>query len=101
MNELFDARTVFVAATISHGLLGLAQHRPQLDGPRPRHVVRRALQGGVALGAGALACNYLARGRTGAGIATALLSAGVLLITAEKSPHIPTPGRTSPLFYRS
>lgn len=86
MTKPFDARAVFLAGTISHGLLGLAQHRPALDEPRPQHTIRRALQGGVALGAGALACNYLTQGRNGAGVATALLAAGALLLTTEKPP---------------
>ncbi len=100
MNKPFDARAVFLAGTISHGLLGLAQHRPELDEPRPQHVIKHAMQGGVALGAGALACNYLAQGRNGTGVATVLLAAGALLLTAEKPPGLLPDQQPNPLISR-
>lgn len=85
MSEAFNVRAVAVAGAISHGLLALAQHRPDLDEQLPRHVVRRALQGGAALGTGALVWNCFSRGHAGTGMATVLLAAGALLLTTEKS----------------
>lgn len=87
MNEpfTFNVRAIAVAGAISHGLLALAQHRPDQDDQLPRHVARRALQGGSALGTGALAWNCFSRGSMATGMTTVLLTAGVLLVTAEKS----------------
>lgn len=88
MSEPFNVRAIAVAGAISHGLLALAQQRPDQDDQLPRHVARRALQGGTALGTGALAWNCFTRGNTATGMTTVLLAAGALLLTAEKSAGI-------------
>jgi len=85
MNEPLNVRAVAVAGAISNGLLALTQHHPGQDEQLTRHVIRRALQGGAALGAGALAWNCFSRGHAGTGMATVLLAAGALLLTTEKS----------------
>jgi len=100
MNEPLNVRAVAVAGAISNGLLALAQHHPGQDDQLPRHVVRRTLQGGTALGAGALAWNSFSRGHAGTGVATVLLAAGVLLLTAEKPPSLLPDQQPNPLIAR-
>ena len=100
MNEPLHVSAVAVAGVISHGLLALAQHRPDHDEQLYRHVIRRALQGGAALGTGALAWNSFAKGRTGTGLATVALAAGTLLLTAEKPPELLPSRQSDPLTSR-
>ncbi|ADU66751.1 hypothetical protein LGV61_10100 [Desulfurispirillum indicum] len=78
MNRPFNPAAVFWAGVISHGLLGIARHDPTRDKSLPEHALLHGLQGGIALGSGALAYNCFASREPMAGVAVVLTGASLM-----------------------
>ncbi|WP_027390317.1 hypothetical protein [Chrysiogenes arsenatis] len=71
-----NAVDAFFAGALSHALLATVQRNSVHQLFYPQHIVRRGLQGGIAIGCGAAAYNHFSEKQTAEGIAT--IAAGAL-----------------------
>ncbi|MBB5021519.1 hypothetical protein [Desulfurispira natronophila] len=81
MAKSLNVPAAFLTGVVSHGLLAIGRHNPSFYEPLRSHVLRRSLQGGIALGGAAIAYNHLSANHLLGGTTIALGSALAVWVT--------------------